>query len=83
MTTQPDHSFDKHMSRRAAISTALAAAKPDARRASPKRYDMKKSIHLWAFPCPERMLHPYPHYPEALIYQTADSMDRLLGLKAA
>jgi hexulose-6-phosphate isomerase len=27
--------------------------------------------------------HPYPHYPEALIYQTADSMDRLLGLKKA
>lgn len=26
--------------------------------------------------------HPYPHYPEALIYQTADSMDRLLGIHA-
>jgi L-ribulose-5-phosphate 3-epimerase len=25
--------------------------------------------------------HPYPHYPEALIYQTADSLDRILGLK--
>ncbi|MGY8767178.1 MAG: sugar phosphate isomerase/epimerase family protein [Pirellulales bacterium] len=25
--------------------------------------------------------HPYPHYPEALIYQTADSMDRMLGIK--
>jgi len=25
--------------------------------------------------------HPYPHHPEALIYQTADSLDRLLGLK--
>ena len=23
--------------------------------------------------------HPYPHYPEALIYQTSDSLDRLLG----
>ena len=23
--------------------------------------------------------HPYPHYPEALIYQTADSLDRMLG----
>jgi len=23
--------------------------------------------------------HPYPHYPEALIYQTADSLNRLLG----
>ncbi|MAM45673.1 MAG: Fe-S cluster assembly protein HesB, partial [Planctomycetes bacterium] len=29
--------------------------KPDARRASPKRYKMKKSINLWAFPYPERM----------------------------
>ena len=26
--------------------------------------------------------HPYPHYPEALIYQTADSLDRMLGIKA-
>jgi hexulose-6-phosphate isomerase len=26
--------------------------------------------------------HPYPHYPEALIYQTSDSLDRLLGKKA-
>ena len=25
--------------------------------------------------------HPYPHYPEALIYQTSDSLDRLLGKK--
>lgn len=25
--------------------------------------------------------HPYTHYPEALIYQTADSLDRILGLK--
>jgi L-ribulose-5-phosphate 3-epimerase len=24
--------------------------------------------------------HPYPHYPEALVYQTADSLNRLLGL---
>ncbi len=28
---------------------------PDARRGSPKRYDMKKSINLWAFPYPQRM----------------------------
>jgi len=58
-------------SRRAAISGALAAAggaavlvnsatgtpqrKPDARSASTKRYAMKKSINLWAFPYPERM----------------------------
>lgn len=26
--------------------------------------------------------HPYTHYPEALIYQTSDSMDRILGRKA-
>ncbi|OWK47304.1 sugar phosphate isomerase/epimerase family protein [Fimbriiglobus ruber] len=26
--------------------------------------------------------HPYQHYPEALIYQTADSLDRMLGLKS-
>lgn len=25
--------------------------------------------------------HPYQHWPEALIYQTADSLDRMLGLK--
>ena len=25
--------------------------------------------------------HPYAHWPEALIYQTADSLDRMLGLK--
>jgi hexulose-6-phosphate isomerase len=26
--------------------------------------------------------HPYQHFPEALIYQTADSMDRMLGRKS-
>ncbi|HXG48697.1 MAG TPA: sugar phosphate isomerase/epimerase family protein, partial [Methylomirabilota bacterium] len=25
--------------------------------------------------------HPYAHYPEALIYQTSDSLDRMLGRK--
>jgi hexulose-6-phosphate isomerase len=30
-------------------------AKADPRAASPKRYDMKKSINLWAFPYPDRM----------------------------
>jgi L-ribulose-5-phosphate 3-epimerase len=25
--------------------------------------------------------HPYTHYPEALVYQTSDSMDRILGRK--
>src|SRR5688572_1153770 len=59
------------LSRRDAIKSALAVAgaaalgaqtvsgaeapKADARRASPKRYEMKKSINLWAFPYPERM----------------------------
>jgi hexulose-6-phosphate isomerase len=57
------------ISRRDALCSALAAGstallapgataaqpKPDPRRASPKRYDMKKSINLWAFPYPERM----------------------------
>ncbi len=58
-------------SRRAAISSALAAAggaaafgssalgapkaAPDLRRAATKRYVMKKSINLWAFPYPDRM----------------------------
>ena len=26
--------------------------------------------------------HPFPHYPEALIHQTSDSLDRILGRKA-
>src|SRR5438094_17479 len=42
----------------AAAGAAAAAenkAKPDERRASPKRFDMKKSINLWAFPYPQRM----------------------------
>jgi len=26
--------------------------------------------------------HPYPHWPEALVYQTSDSLDRMLGRKA-
>jgi hexulose-6-phosphate isomerase len=60
------------MTRRAAISAALAAAggaaafvhsaadaaepvAADPRRASPKRYPMKKSINQWAFPYPDRM----------------------------
>lgn len=44
-------------------SFALSATPPrqavakekDERRSSPKRYDMKKSINLWAFPYPQRM----------------------------
>jgi hexulose-6-phosphate isomerase len=57
------------ISRRSAIKLAAAMAgasaaggslgaeekKPDARRASPKLYKMKKSINLWAFPYPDRM----------------------------
>ncbi len=39
----------------ASASAAQPAAKPDSRRASPKRYAMKKSINLWAFPYPDRM----------------------------
>ena len=34
---------------------AAEAGQSDARRGSPKRYDMKKSINLWAFPYPARM----------------------------
>jgi hexulose-6-phosphate isomerase len=34
---------------------AAEAVKPDARRGSPKRYSMLKSINLWAFPYPDRM----------------------------
>ena len=44
----------------AAIAESAAGAqtqpaKPDPRRSSPRRYNMKKSINLWAFPYPERM----------------------------
>ena len=34
---------------------AVEPATPDERRAAGERYDMKKSINLWAFPYPERM----------------------------
>jgi hexulose-6-phosphate isomerase len=55
------------LSRRDALYAALAAstasalpagaeaAKADDRRSSPRRYTMKKSINLWAFPYPRRM----------------------------
>jgi L-ribulose-5-phosphate 3-epimerase len=58
------------ISRRHALKTTLAAgaaavaaphnlaaepSQPDPRRASPKRYEMQKSINLWAFPYPGRM----------------------------
>jgi hexulose-6-phosphate isomerase len=63
--------FSPAVTRRTALGAALAAAgaaalggpaaaaepraDPDPRRASPKRYDFKKSINLWAFPYPDRM----------------------------
>jgi sugar phosphate isomerase/epimerase len=31
--------------------------------------------------CTFEYFHPYMHYPEALIYQTSDSLDRMLGRK--
>jgi L-ribulose-5-phosphate 3-epimerase len=59
---------DTPLTRRTALQAGLAAAvassaagaqeaqpAPDARRSSPRRYDMKKSINLWAFPYPQRM----------------------------
>ena len=39
----------------AAFEPVHAVPAPDVRRGSPKRYDMLKSINLWAFPYPERM----------------------------
>jgi hexulose-6-phosphate isomerase len=60
--SQPPHTA---ITRRAALQTGLAAAagaaadapRPaaDERRASPRRYQMKKSINLWAFPYPQGM----------------------------
>src|SRR5262245_28721938 len=69
MPTEPNRTASPAMTRRTALCSALSAAgaallstgagaadaKPDDRRASPKRYDMKKSINLWAFPYPQRM----------------------------
>jgi hexulose-6-phosphate isomerase len=39
----------------AAALAAEPATAADSRRASPRRYDMKKSINLWAFPYPQKM----------------------------
>jgi L-ribulose-5-phosphate 3-epimerase len=36
-------------------SEPIATLQPDSRKASPRRYDMKKSINLWAFPYPQKM----------------------------
>jgi len=38
-----------------AAAAAKVQAPPDPRQMSPKRYRMKKSINLWAFPYPQRM----------------------------
>src|SRR6186997_1958860 len=38
-----------------AQQSIAADTKPDSRRASPKKFDMKKSINQWAFPYPDRM----------------------------
>ena len=37
------------------VHAAEGPRRPDARRGSTRRYDMKKSINLWAFPYPQRM----------------------------
>jgi hexulose-6-phosphate isomerase len=70
MSAMQPHADAPRIDRRDAILSALAAGavlsagqeasaapaeRPDPRRASPRRYDMKKSINLWAFPYPERM----------------------------
>ncbi|MBR90248.1 MAG: Fe-S cluster assembly protein HesB [Verrucomicrobiales bacterium] len=71
MTGQEASTQAGGFNRRAAISGALAAAggaaafvhsatgaprrKPDPRAVSPRKYTMKKSINLWAFPYPEQM----------------------------
>lgn len=65
MPCDPSSATAQTFTRRTALQTALAAgaaglvpaanAGPDPRRSSPKRYDMKKSINLWAFPYPDRM----------------------------
>jgi hexulose-6-phosphate isomerase len=68
---RPDASLEQLFSRRSALKSLLVAAgaaalagtgahgadenRADDRRASPKRYRMKKSINLWAFPYPQRM----------------------------
>ena len=70
MSKQRTSGGEQRITRRAAISSALAGAggaatfaaaapaeQPAAGedRSAPRRYDMKKSINLWAFPYPDRM----------------------------
>ncbi|MBX3734291.1 MAG: sugar phosphate isomerase/epimerase [Verrucomicrobiae bacterium] len=37
------------------VAAGAEAPAPDPRRASPRRFEVKKSINLWAFPYPDRM----------------------------
>jgi hexulose-6-phosphate isomerase len=71
MSSHESVTDDSGVTRRNVLQSALAAgsvvalgsaanaqeqsAPADARRSSPRRYAMKKSINLWAFPYPERM----------------------------
>ncbi|HYE20051.1 MAG TPA: sugar phosphate isomerase/epimerase family protein [Tepidisphaeraceae bacterium] len=67
MPFPPNDPAASHVSRRHLIGAAALAAgaalttqvqaqpAPDDRRSSPKKFDMKKSINLWAFPYPQRM----------------------------
>jgi hexulose-6-phosphate isomerase len=69
MTRPEDPSRPDSITRRTALRSSLAAvpavalagaspaprAEPDPRRGSPRRFAMKKSINLWAFPYPSRM----------------------------
>jgi hexulose-6-phosphate isomerase len=69
MTRPEDPSRPDSITRRTALRSSLAAvpavalagaapeprAEPDPRRSSPRRFAMKKSINLWAFPYPSRM----------------------------
>src|SRR5215468_5795066 len=66
MSADQPQPADPGVTRRTALRSALAAAvtattqaappaQPDPRRGAPRRYEMKKSINLWAFPYPQRM----------------------------
>ena len=39
----------------AGSNQTIAKEKPDSRKSSPKKFSMKKSINLWAFPYPDKM----------------------------
>jgi hexulose-6-phosphate isomerase len=68
MSTEPSSPKSSRLTRRTVLQSALLAggaalaagaaaaeARPDPRRTAARRYDMKKSINLWAFPYPDRM----------------------------